>query len=59
MAMGDKNKKEIDLPADLKKEFDDFEANLKEIAKLPKSERKKFADMMREVISKPQPKRTN
>lgn len=38
------------LPPALEKEFDEFEAALKEIAKLPKAERKKFADMMREVI---------
>ena len=49
----DKKKKEFDLPPALEKEFDEFEATLKEIAKLPKAERKKFADMMREVISKP------
>jgi len=52
----DKKKKEFDLPPDLEKAFDEFEANLNEIAKLPKAEREKFADMMREVIGGAPPK---
>lgn len=52
------DKKKEKLPPDLEKAFDEFEANLNKIAKLPKSERKKYADIMREIISKPRPRPT-
>ena len=50
--MSDIDKREK-LPPALEKEFDEFEATLKKIAKLPKAEREKFADMMRDVLAKP------